>query len=221
MIEAYKINLLQMMENAGRCLAILAQNFFLDSKSKGQKVAVLAGSGGNGGGAMVAARRLASWGADVAVFVSRKEENTQTTQTQYSILEKMKVDLKTWQELPLDAEFKLIIDGIIGYSLKGDPLGAPEKMIQWTNSQHSKVLSLDVPSGIELSTGTIGNPSIAADATMTLALPKKGLYGSGVIDYRGDLFLADISVPPALYSSPTLALDFENPFMESDIVKLN
>ena len=60
MIEEYGILLIQMMENAGRCLAILAKERFLDTGN--EKVMVLAGVGGNGGGALVCARRLAAWG---------------------------------------------------------------------------------------------------------------------------------------------------------------
>ena len=53
MIETYRIDLIQMMENAGRCLAILAVDQFLKKNIKQKKVIVLAGSGGNGGGALV------------------------------------------------------------------------------------------------------------------------------------------------------------------------
>ena len=67
MTEEYHIELLQMMENAGRCLAILAVRRFLKKKLKKKRVVVLAGTGGNGGGALVCARRLHGWGANVSV----------------------------------------------------------------------------------------------------------------------------------------------------------
>jgi NAD(P)H-hydrate epimerase len=57
MTEEYHIELIQMMENAGRCLAILAMRRFLKEEIGSQEVVVLAGTGGNGGGAMVCARR--------------------------------------------------------------------------------------------------------------------------------------------------------------------
>jgi len=62
MIEDFKIELIQMMENAGRNLASLARERFLDGDPIGKRVVVLAGTGGNGGGALVAARRLHNWG---------------------------------------------------------------------------------------------------------------------------------------------------------------
>ena len=69
-IEAYKIELIQMMENAGRNLAHLARARFLGGKPTAKTVVVLAGTGGNGGGALVCARRLHNWGARVQVFSS-------------------------------------------------------------------------------------------------------------------------------------------------------
>ena len=62
MMEDYRIDLVRMMENAGRCLAILTRDRFLNRSPVGKRVTVLAGSGGNGGGALVAARRLHNWG---------------------------------------------------------------------------------------------------------------------------------------------------------------
>ena len=70
MIEDYGISLLQMMENAGRCLADLARSRFFDGDPRGQRVLVLAGTGGNGGGGLVCARRLHNWGADVRVLMT-------------------------------------------------------------------------------------------------------------------------------------------------------
>ncbi len=58
MIEDYRIDLTQMMENAGRCLAILARDRLLHGILSPKRVTVMAGRGGNGGGVLVAARRL-------------------------------------------------------------------------------------------------------------------------------------------------------------------
>jgi NAD(P)H-hydrate epimerase len=55
---------------------------------------------------------------------------------------------------------------------------------------------------------------------MTLALPKEGLRASGVDRQVGELYLADISVPPALYTSPALGLEVGPIFAESDIIQL-
>ncbi len=67
------------------------------------------------------------------------------------------------------------------------------------------MLSFDVPSGVDTTTGTVNEPAIKA-ATMTLALPKEGLRPPGVEAQVGELHLADISVPPVLYAGLALAL---------------
>ena len=74
MIEDYHIELIQMMENAGRNLAHLARMRFLDGDPREMRVLVMAGSGGNGGGALAAARRLHNWGGNVTVALGQAPE---------------------------------------------------------------------------------------------------------------------------------------------------
>ena len=75
MIEDYGITLIQMIENAGRCLAIVARDQFLDGGVEGKRVVVLAGRGGNGEGAIVAARRLAAWGCNIQLALTRSPDS--------------------------------------------------------------------------------------------------------------------------------------------------
>jgi NAD(P)H-hydrate epimerase len=114
----------------------------------------------------------------------------------------------------------LIIDGIIGYSLKGAPRGPAGDLIRWANAQDTPILALDAPSGVDTTTGAIFDPAIKATATMTLALPKEGLRAPGVEVCVGELYLADISVPPGLYAEPALALQVGPIFAAGDIVRL-
>jgi len=85
--------------------------------------------------------------------------------------------------------------------------------------QDSPVLSLDLPSGIDAGSGEVFDPAVRATATLTLALPKNGLRtADGCV---GELYLADIGVPPSLYTSPSLALPPVGPlFATGDIVRL-
>ncbi|MEL7644861.1 MAG: NAD(P)H-hydrate epimerase [Anaerolineaceae bacterium] len=218
-MEDYHIELIQMMENAGRNLARLAINQFL---SKGTKnVVVLAGAGGNGGGALVAARHLHNWGARVQVFLSRPLESYQgVTAHQLRILQEMQIDVRTASEPGAIVGIDLIIDGLIGYSLKGSPSGMAARLITWANHQNAPILSLDVPSGMDASTGKAFEPVIKADATMTLALPKTGFLAPDNETLTGKLFLADIGIPPELFSSPSLGLNVANFFAESEILRL-
>lgn len=221
MTEVYGITLLQMMENAGRCLAILARDRFLDGSPAGKAVTFLVGKGHNGGGALVAARRLINWGAKVQIYLSHNplELNSATAQ-QYQTLSAMGATFSTAVQLPSRLEGELIIDGLIGYRLMGDPQGITKEFIEWANRQAAPTLALDTPSGIELTEGLVHTPAIKARATLTLALPKKGLYDEEVQRYRGELYIGDISVPRVLYTNPGLELKVPDLFIESDVLRL-
>lgn len=220
MVEDYGIQLMQMMENAGRNLAHLARVRFLSDDPLGKRVAVLAGVGGNGGGALVCARRLRNWGAKVRTFVARKGADfTGVPEHQLRVLEAMDVSVRVGAP-PANLEFDLIIDGVIGYSLTGAPRDAAADLIRWAISQSAPVLALDTPSGVDTTNGEVMDPAIRADATMTLALPKEGLRAAPARAVVGELYLADISVPPELYASPTLGLEVGPLFAKSDIVRL-
>ncbi len=94
-------------------------------------------------------------------------------------------------------------------------------LIDWANESATKILSLDTPSGLDLSSGTIHKPTIRASATLTLAMPKKGLFTESASNIVGSLYLGDISVPPKLYSEKSLKLKTDNIFRNSDIVKIH
>ena len=79
---------------------------------------------------------------------------------------------------------------------------------------------MDVPSGVDATTGEIHEPAIKATATLTLALPKHGLASQAAIGHVGELYLADISVPPELYAGPPLNLSVGHIFAMDDIVRL-
>lgn len=217
MIDFYGISLPQMMENAGRSLAVVAREHFLRSRVAGRSVVVLAGNGGNGGGALVAARRLKSWGATVrVVLVKPAAEYKGVPGLQLAILQQIGVIMVS--EPPIGSE--LIIDGMVGYSLKGAPRGRIAELIEWTNRQITPVLSLDLPSGLDADRGMAFKTCIRASATMTLALPKIGLLANNARPMAGEIFLADISVPPVLYGAPTLDLEVGHIFSEGDIIKI-
>lgn len=221
MIEDYKIELIQMMENAGRNMAHLARERFFGGDPRGKSVAVLAGTGGNGGGALVCARRLYNYGAKVYVYLTKPDADfTPVPAHQLDILHRMGIVVSQADDFVGTPTLDLIVDGMIGYSLKGAPRGTAAEMIRWANAQDAPVLSLDAPSGVDTTTGTVYDPAIKATATMTLALPKKGLRTLGVDAQVGELYLADISVPPGLYSEPALGLDVGEIFAESDLVRL-
>jgi NAD(P)H-hydrate epimerase len=222
MMEDYKIELIQMMENAGRNLAHLARSRFFNGNARRKQVTILAGTGGNGGGALVCARRLHIYGAQVQVFLTRTDEDFKSVPAhQLDILRRMDVPIYPAGALSAAAPPELIIDGLIGYSLKGAPRGTAAQLIRWANEQAVAILALDAPSGVDTTTGAVFDPAIQATATMTLALPKEGLRAPGVGEQVGELYLADISVPVELYAGPGLDIHVPHIFTEGDIVRLS
>jgi len=187
----------------------------------GKPVVVLAGPGGNGGGALVAARRLHSWGARVQVVLAQPPDMlTPVPAHQLDVLTRMRVRVLAAEQIGFATTPALVLDGLIGYSLKGAPQGAAADLIRWANGQRSPILALDVPSGIDAGTGAIHQPAIRASATLTLALPKKGLRMPETEPLVGELYLADISVPPELYASFPLGLSVGPLFCRADVIRL-
>jgi NAD(P)H-hydrate epimerase len=206
MVEDLHIELIQMMENAGRNLAELAITRFSPSS-----VTVLAGPGGNGGGGLAAARHLANRGSEVQVVLSQPDRLTPVPAHQGDILARMGV---TIADRPAAAD--LVIDALIGYSLRGDPAGSTADLITWANDHTAPVLALDTPSGLDLTTGAACTPAVWATATLTLALPKVGLLDAPSV---GELYLADISVPSLVYQRMGIAVP--ELFRQSSLVQID
>lgn len=219
MIEDYGIELIQMMENAGLNLAQLARTRFLNGTPDGKIVVVLCGTGGNGGGGLVCARHLHNWGASVYVVTTAPDDSfVGVPAHQLEILRRMGVPIQSTDANQALPSAEILVDAIIGYSLSGAPRGAAAKLIRLASEQDAPILSLDVPSGVDATTGMVYGPAVHATATMTLALPKEGLRARDARDAVGDLYLADIGVPPGLYTG--LGLSVDPIFARESIVRL-
>ena len=220
MVDELHIELLQMMENAGRSLAAHTRDW-LGGMVSGRRVVVLAGSGGNGGGGLVAARRLAIWGAGAAVMLGQPREEVRGVPAhQLEILDRMGVTVWTPEQLSPDAlrNADAVVDALIGYSLDGPPREPIASLIRAANLAHTPVIALDVPPGLDGDTGRAFDPTIKAATTLTLALPKTGLTRPGAREWVGDLYLADISVPAQVYQR--LGIETGPIFARSDIVEV-
>lgn len=218
MMEDIGISLIQMMENAGLQLANLARDVFLDGDVTGKKIAVLAGAGGNGGGAVTAARRLTFWGATCDIGLSRTDRPlNDVPQRQLNILLRTsKPEFISPEDL--DRGYDLIIDGLIGYSLRGIPSGRTAAFIEAANANKTSTLSLDVPSGFDGQTGISAEICTQASATLTLALPKVGMSAVSNRHTIGQRFCADISCPSQVFEDLGLQTAYQKPFDKSAIV---
>jgi NAD(P)H-hydrate epimerase len=218
MVEDTGIELIQMMENAGRCLAQHVRSE-LGGDVRRRRVAVLAGRGGNGGGGLAAARRLAIWGADVTVLLGQEAQAVQGVPGhQLGILQRIGVPIKSPEHTTAaDLESaEHLVDALIGYSLQGPPGGAIAGLISAANASGRAITALDIPSGLPGDSGVAYKPTIRAATTLTLALPKVGLLRPEAGPYVGRLYLADISIPQIVYSR--LGISVGDVFGESDIV---
>ena len=82
------------------------------------------------------------------------------------------------------------------------------------------IVSLDVPSGIDSTEGVVRNPSVVANATLTLAAPKVGLSAPQALPNIGELYVADIGVPDWVYLQIAGLRGTGAIFDSSDLVKV-
>lgn len=196
-VEEYGGHALQMAEHAGRHLAQVAREQFLDGDGRGHAVLVVGGPGRNGSYGFAAARHLHNWGASVWVATTAPpHRHDDGPARQLEQLRRMDVPIEPvvpTDELP---GADLVIDALVGPGPDG--LGDDERadrihQIIW---QSAPVLSLEVPSGLDATTGVPSQKTVHADATLALALPTCGLDAPAARSAVGDLFLADIGIPP-------------------------
>jgi NAD(P)H-hydrate epimerase len=214
-VEDFGLGILQMMENAGRNLALSVLDMLgreevpsqaaLGDGVPGERpaVAILAGSGGNGGGGLCCARHLHNRGVQVSVLLSKDPvELRGAAANQLGILRAAGVEPVAL--VGADEVLRrsmVVVDALIGYSLRGAPRGRAAELIDRCNEHGGRVLSLDLPSGLDATTGDAPGVVVGPERTLTLALPKTGLR-----DVQGDLYLADIGIPPQAYAA--LGLSF-------------
>ena len=199
MVAVLGLDIRQIMETAGRQVAVFARRM-LGGDPNGQRIALLCGTGGNGGDGMVAARYLQGWGADVRIFLSREPdpERHAVAAHQLGVLRAMGIPAEVSTSIP---DCDLIIDGLLGFSTTSEPTGSTADLIRAANASGKPILAIDVPSGLQTSTGEEFEPTIRARVTLTLGLPKTGLLIDKARSTIGELWIADIGIPLAAYSA--------------------
>lgn len=223
--EEFGIDLLQMMELAGSHLAELTR-VLLGGDLRGKRVIVAAGPGNNGGGGLAAARHLANRGASVRTVLARPvNQISRAGRHQLASLLQTLVECcvavydVTDNELERElASADAAIDAVLGYRGSGPPRDGVGLLIRQLATCSVPVISLDLPSGVDADTGATAGEAVLATATMTLALPKIGLFTDSGRRHAGETFLADIGLPGGLYSR--LGLDVGPLFAAGRILRL-
>ncbi|NPU84991.1 MAG: NAD(P)H-hydrate dehydratase [Syntrophaceae bacterium] len=189
-----------LMENAGlAAVALLDREFGI----AGKRFVVLCGSGNNGGDGLVVARKIHSLGGVPKVFLLGDPARFRgASATNFGILRRLPVDMRPADDLLEIRKYivhaDIIIDALLGTGLDRDVSGLYRDAIDLINDSGRRVLSLDIPSGVNGDTGEIMGAAVKACWTVTFGLPKPGnvLYpGFGCC---GELFVSGISFPPEL-----------------------
>lgn len=186
------IDVLLLMENSGRSVAEVVE----EKVSPDSNILIIAGPGNNGGDGLVAARHLAFKHKVKIAFIGDERRASKLTKRQLEILRKIssiEIDFIKYDEdleklIKLLEESDVVVDAIFGVGLKGDPKGLFRRVIEIINKvkerKKYKVISVDVPSGLIVDEGKIGNPAIRPDIIVTFVDKKKGI----------DLFQAKVVV---------------------------
>jgi NAD(P)H-hydrate epimerase len=212
-VEETGPNLYQMMENAGRNLALIVVDL-IKEKSLDKKVLIFAGTGGNGGGGICAARHLLNHGYKPIVILNNEEKMQDIPAYQLGIFRKAGGQIIPIEKVN-DVNTDIIVDAIIGYSLISVPRGKVLEMIKFINENEIPTISLDIPTGLLATSGENPGEFVKPKITLTLALPKTGLYP----DKCGEIMLADIGIPKVVYEK--IGLKYNSPFSDKYIIPIS
>jgi len=193
----FGISRLMMMENA-------ASNISNYIKSKGllKKIVILAGTGNKAGDGFATARQLAYFGSKVTVFLSDKEENIKAYEASENlrILKKVNLNVKIFNSRDFSddeilSELKdanVVIDALIGTGIKGELRGEIARLVNLFNHAECLKISIDIPTGIDPTTGTYGKIYAKPDVIITMHKIKKGLTN---LPFKSEIIVANIGIP--------------------------
>jgi NAD(P)H-hydrate epimerase len=186
-----------LMENAGRSVAQCIVSEF----GRVKRACVVAGKGNNGGDGSVCARHLSARGVEVQIFLlCKRAELSGDAAQNLELAEKVGVEINEITNLsklePALKESDVVVDSIFGVGFSGVVKDAFAEAIELINDAKSKkVVSVDVPSGLDVDSGSFGSHCVRANMTVTFSYPKAGLLLYPGIDFVGKLVVADIGIP--------------------------
>ena len=176
------------------------------------RVLVLCGRGNNGGDGFVVARHLKASGFSVRILVAAAEDAiSDDARATYEGCERARLpitflpDARAWgagsevADAVTGAVF--LVDALLGTGSKGAPRGAIAAAIELAAGSGKPIVSVDLPSGVDASTGHVEIPAIRADLTVTFALRKVGLALEPGREHAGQIQVVDIGIPPDVVDS--------------------
>lgn len=178
-----------LMEQAAFAVADVAETFYPFS------ILTVVGKGNNGGDGIAAARILKNRGYNVELLiVGDPSEGSEGFKKQLEIANKYDITTYKYGEEPIDyLYYDLILDGLIGLGLKGTIKGQMKEVIEKINESSAKIISIDIPSGIDSDTGEIKGVAVKADQTVTFGALKFGHLLNPGKEYCGQIKVAPLS----------------------------
>ena len=179
-----------LMERAGRATAEMARRMAADT---GARILVVAGPGNNGGDAWVAARHLLqAFHKVVLLHASGSDPRAAEARAAKAAFVGGKGEIvEAWPEGPAPA---LIVDGLLGIGLLRDVDAKISALIDRMNAARAPILAIDVPSGLDASTGRIRGNAVRATRTITFIAHKPGLHTLDGPDRCGEVVLDDLGL---------------------------
>jgi hydroxyethylthiazole kinase-like uncharacterized protein yjeF len=191
----FGIEPIQLMEVAGWQVARFVDGFV--DGVRGKRVTVVAGSGNNGGDALVAARFLQQRGAIVRASIVPARDPNSLAARHGLTLEGLGISMLSAPK-GVDPSADLLVDGLFGIGIRL-PLRDPAPgIIAAMNASHVPIVAIDVPSGLDADNGAGQEGAVRAAATITLVAPKTALRGN---PNAGRVFVADIGMPIGVFST--------------------
>ena len=199
-IEAWGVPGRVLMETAGRAAARALEARF---PVRGLDVAVLVGTGNNGGDGLVVARVLAEHGARVRALVL-PGEGTPDRAANLALLGHLAEGLEALEVVRFEsvgqvanATVSLVVDGLLGIGVTGELREPVRSLCAWANRHPSPVVALDVPTGLDATTGRAAEDTVRADLTVTFGAVKSGLLVGDGPQVSGEVVVAEIGIPDA------------------------
>ena len=188
-----------LMERAGAAMARIALERYLPGQAL-----VVCGGGNNGGDGFVIARELHRSGVEVAVLAT-KDEYEGDPATNLEALRNLDVRFTSPEDLAAElgaADF--IVDALLGTGFSGAVREREASIIEKVNSAQAPILAVDVPSGVDGSTGEVQGAAVIADLTVCAHAAKVGCVISPGREHAGEVVAADIGIPPEADVDPSL-----------------
>lgn len=185
-IEKTGIPSLVLMERASLAVAGCVMDYLGSNRT--DRILVVAGTGNNGADGICAGRILTEYGYPVDICLLQGSHGcTEELLLQKKIAESYGISFLREEEIDF-SHYKVIVDAIFGVGLNRDVTGPAKEMIDRLNQAGSYVVSVDIPSGINASTGEVCNVAVKADETVTF-----GFYKCGQTFYPGRIYCGKVT----------------------------